>query len=87
MCTNIATKTSITGSAKSASGWINVNEVTMSFDHATHIWTEHALRIGFVNADDLSADRIAVELDLQSGRALLNRLEEIIDAAEKAGVA
>ena len=87
MCTNIATKTKITGSAKSASGWIRVNEATMSFDHATHAWLDHALRIDFLDANDENADRVAVELDLDSGRALLKRLEEVIEAAEKSGVA
>ena len=87
MCTNIATKTRVTGSAKTARGWTSVNEATMSFDHASHTWTDHALRIDFVDADDEKADRVAVELDLDSGRALLRRLEEVIDAAEKSGVA
>ena len=84
MCTNIATKTAVTGSAKTARGWISVSEATMSFDHATHLWTEHALRIDFVGTSD--ADRVAVELDLESAKALLERLEEVIGAAERSGV-
>ena len=84
MCTNIATKTTVTGSAKTALGWISVSEATMSFDHATHVWTEHALRMDFVGTSD--ADRMAVELDLKSARALLERLEEVVDAAERSGV-
>jgi len=87
MCTNIATKAPVTGSAKTASGWIGVNEATLSFDHATHAWLDHALRIDFHDASDESADRVAVELDLDSGKALLSRLAEVIDAAEKSGVA
>ena len=85
MCTNIATKTPVTGSAKTARGWSRVNEATMSFDHATHLWTEHALRMDFVGTID--ADRVAVELDLESAKALLGQLGEIIDAAERSGVA
>ena len=85
MCTNIATKTPITGSAKTGRGWVRVNEATMSYDHASHAWLDHALRIDFIDARDETADRVAVELDLHSGRALLKRLEEIIDAAEKDG--
>jgi hypothetical protein len=87
MCTNIATRTPVMGSAKTAAGWVKVTEATMSFDHASHTWLDHALRIDFVDADDEKADRVAVELDLASGRALLRRLEEVIDAAEKSGVA
>jgi len=77
MCTNIATTTRITGSAKTATGWTAVSEATLGFDHATHLWTEHALRIDFVGADD----RAAVELDLASARALRDRLDEVIAAA------
>ena len=85
MCTNISAKTPVTGSAKTARGWMSVSEASMSFDHATHLWTEHALRMDFVGTSD--ADRVAVELDLASARALLGRLEEVIDAAERSGVA
>ena len=86
MCTNIATKTPVTGSAKTASGWIRVNEATLSFDHASHTWVDHALRIDFLDASGESADRVAVELDLASGRALLTRLQEVIAAAVASGV-
>lgn len=85
MCTNIATKTPVTGSAKTVRGWSRVNEATLSFDHATHLWTEHALRMDFVGSGD--SDRVAVELDLGSAKALLGRLAEIVDAAERSGVA
>jgi ribosomal protein S3AE len=83
MCTNIATKTSITGSAKIAGRWVNVNQATMSFDHANHTWVDHALRIDFVSGSDAGAERVAVELDLESGKSLLRSLEELIGAAEK----
>jgi hypothetical protein len=84
MCTNIAAKTAVTGSAKTARGWSSVSEATMSFDHATHLWTEHALRIDFVGKSD--ADRVAIELDLDSAKALLGRLGEVVAAAERSGV-
>lgn len=86
MCTNIATKTHIAGSAKTASGWISVDEASIGFDHATHAWLDHALRLDFTSAAP-GSDRVAVELDLESGRALLRRLEEVIAAAEASGVA
>src|SRR5205814_6727616 len=78
MCTNIATKTRVSGSAKTAAGWIPVSEALVGFDHATHAWLDHALRIDFVG----SGDRAAVELDLDSARALRERLTEVIAAAE-----
>ncbi len=79
MCTNIATKTRIAGSAKTAAGWVAVDEALVGFDHATHAWVEHAVRIDFTNANGESA---AVELDLPSGKALLASLREVIAAAD-----
>ena len=81
MCTNIATKTRVTGAAKTPSGWISVTEATVGFDHATHAWMEHALRIDFVGSDSA-----AVELDLASARSLRDRLDQVITEAEAAGV-
>ena len=83
MCTNIATKTPIAGSAKTPSGWMKVDEATVGFDHASHLWSEHAVRLDFTSASGESA---AVELDLASGKALVARLTEVIDAAERSGV-
>ncbi len=84
MCTNIATKTRVAGSAKTGSGWLRVDEASVGFDHATHAWVEHAVRIDFTSVS--CADRAAVELDLASGKALLAVLQEVIAAAERSGV-
>ena len=82
MCTNIATTARIAGSAKTAAGWIKVDEASIGFDHATHAWLDHALRIDFIG----DSDRAAVELDLASARALRERLDDVITAAEASGV-
>jgi hypothetical protein len=85
MCTNIATKTRIAGSAKTASGWTAIDEAYVGFDHATHAWVDHAVRIDFTSTS--SGDGVAVEMDLASGKALLAQLGEVIAAAEQSGVA
>jgi len=84
MCTNIATKTQLTASATLGDGWAKIDEATIGFDHATHLWAEHALRIDF--ASSAGSGRIAVEMDLASGKALLRELEDVIRAAEASGV-
>ena len=83
MCTNIATKTQIAGSAKTAGGWIAVDEAIVGFDHAAHAWVEHAVRLDFTSA---SSETVAVEMDLASGKALLSRLQDVIAAAEQSGI-
>ncbi|HKW78350.1 MAG TPA: DUF6295 family protein [Candidatus Limnocylindria bacterium] len=82
MCTNIATATRIAGSAKTAAGWRTIDEAIVGYDHATHLWTEHAVRLDLVGR----AEGVAVELDLASAKALLARLEEVVSAAERSGV-
>ena len=84
MCTNIATRTRVVGSAKTGSGWTAVDEATVGFDHATHAWLDHALRIDFTGP---AGDHAAVELDLASGRALLAALRDVIADAERSGIA
>ena len=93
MCTDIATKTAIAGSAKTAQGWVALNQATITCDHATHLWTEHALRLDFTCAATPGASHatqdaghIAVELDLASGRVLLEQLREVIAAADARGL-
>ena len=80
----IATKVKVTGAAKGPAGWTGVDEADIGYDHATRVWTEHALRIDLRSTTESGADHVAVELDLASGKALLATLAEVIEAAERA---
>lgn len=86
MCTHITTTASISGSGKGVSGWFPVNQVSVGYDHATQGNDEHALLLDFVNYDIGLGARVALELDLDSGRALLKTLQAVIAEAEAAGV-
>ena len=87
MCTMISMKTPITGSGKGAAGWFPVSQANVGFDHATHAQVEHALLLDFVNPALGASARVAVELDLASGKALVAQLQAAIAAAELSGVA
>ena len=87
MCTMISMKTPITGSGKGAAGWFPVSQANVGFDHATHAQVEHALLLDFVNPALGASARVAVELDLASGKALVAQLQAAIVAAELSGVA
>jgi len=84
MCTMIGTRLRISGAARSSSGWVPVESATVTLDHATRVWSEHALRV------DLSGPAgtvpAAFELDLASAKALLAGIEEALAAAGRAGV-
>jgi hypothetical protein len=87
MCTNISLTTHVRGSGKGAAGWFPLSQANVGYDHATHAPLEHALLLDFVNPDLGLGARVAVELSLDSGRALLEQLRAAIDAAERSGVA
>jgi uncharacterized protein DUF6295 len=87
MCTMISMKTAVTGSGKGAAGWFPVRQANVGYDHATHAQLDHALLLDFVNPDLGAGARIAVELDLASGKALVAQLQAAIAAAEASGVA
>ena len=87
MCTYICNTTSVTGAGKGAEGWFRVSEASVGFDHPTYTSVDHALLIDFTGPGDGLGSRVAVELDIDSGRALLEALADTIRAAELSGVA
>lgn len=87
MCTAISETTVIRGSGRGLRGWFPITQATVAFDHATHTGAEHALLLDFANYDLGTDARVALEMDLASGRALLERLRTAVEAAEASGLA
>lgn len=85
MCTAISDTTSIKGAGKGARGWFPITQATVAYDHATHTGPEHALLLDFANYDLGTDARVALEIDLASGKALLEQLRGAIEAAEAGG--
>ena len=81
MCTMIAEKTAVTGCGKGTPGWIQVNQVNVSYDHPSQMTLEHALNIDFTDESQGLGARIAVELTPQSAQ----RLVELINLALERG--
>jgi hypothetical protein len=87
VCTAISETTAIRGSGRGQRGWFPITQATVAFDHATHTGAEHALLLDFANYDLGIDARVALEMDLASGRALLERLRTALEAAEASGLA
>lgn len=68
MCTMIAVKVPIAGSAKAAEGWVRIREAFVGCDHATRAWTDHAVRLDFRSAGSREAC-VAVEMDVRVGKS------------------
>jgi hypothetical protein len=86
VCTTISSTTAVRGAGKGAAGWFPVTEAVVAYDHPSHCGGDHALLIDFADYARGTGARVAVELDLESGRALLEQLRSAIAAAEASGV-
>jgi hypothetical protein len=86
MCTGISHTATIAGAGKGARGWFPVTQATVGFDHATQPGPEHALLLDFANYDLGTEARVALEMDIASGRVLLDQLRLAIEAAEATGL-
>jgi Family of unknown function (DUF6295) len=85
MCTAIAMSAEVTGCGKGAAGWFPISKANVGYDHATHSQLDHALLLDFVNPDMGVGARVAVEMDLASGKALIAQLQAAIAEAEELG--
>ena len=85
MCTMISMQTAVSGSGKGSTGWFPISHANVGFDHAAHTQAEHALLLDFVNPALGASARVAIEMDLASGRALVAQLQATIAEAEKSG--
>jgi len=85
MCTMISVQTSISGMGKGVGGWFPVTQANVGFDHAAHTQAEHAPLLDFVNPGLGASARVALEMDLASGRALVDKLLAAIALAEESG--
>jgi hypothetical protein len=86
MCTTISHSVAVRGAGRGSSGWFPLSQATVGFDHSTHTDGEHALLLDFTNYELGTAARVAIELDLPSGRALVEQLRGAIEAAEATGL-
>lgn len=85
MCTAIVEITRVDGSAKraaSAGGWFALSHAMVSYDHPTHAPLEDAILVDFVDRESAPSARVAVELTLESAKALREALDRAIAAAE-----
>jgi hypothetical protein len=85
MCTNIHESVPAAGAAKGGAGWFPVSVANVGFDHAVGSRFDHALLIDFADPAKGPSARVAVELDLETGRALMATLASVIEAAERSG--
>jgi hypothetical protein len=87
MCSYIIEKTTVSGSAKGASGWMHIDTANVYYDHPYHAPFDHALNIDFVCEADGSRERVAVELSADSAKALVEKILAALASGEVAHAA
>jgi hypothetical protein len=85
MCTMIVEKIKLDGSGKGTSGWFQLEQANVSYDHPFNAPFEHALNIDFINEAMGPSARVAVELSEQAARELVKTILAVLDEAETGG--
>ncbi len=85
MCTMIVEQVRLAGSGKGAHEWFPVRQANVSYDHPFDAPLEHALNLDFVDESQGPGARVAVELDVESARALAGTILAVLARAEAGG--
>lgn len=82
MCTSIVEIAHVDGVGKREADWFEVTHAVVSYDHARHALLDDCMVIDFMNTGRDAGDRVAVEITLESAKALHAALARAIAAAE-----
>ncbi len=82
MCTYVTEKAPVTGSGKGRTGWFRLSHACVYYDHPYHTPLDHTLNIDFIDQAAGPEARVAVELSVDSARALVERINAVLHAAE-----
>jgi hypothetical protein len=85
MCTMIAKQIQVNASGKAGGNWFAVRQANVSYDHPFDLPLEHALNLDFVNEAQGPGARVAVELTVESARALVDTIQAVLAQAEVGG--
>lgn len=83
MCTWIVQTAEVSGSGKSAEGWIPLTKANVCYDHPAHAFMEHSVNIDFVNEKGGMSERVAVEISAESARQLVHAIIAALEEGSK----
>jgi len=82
MCTSIIEIVAAEGMAKRGDDWFALTQAVVAYDHARHAPLGDVITLDFFNAGLEPGARAAVEITLDSARALRDALDRAIAAAD-----
>ena len=84
MCSWIVEKAEISGTGKGATGWFNLSQANVYYDHPYDAPLDHALIIDFVKDTNQPGNRVAVELSRESALRLVESINTALTTGEAA---
>jgi hypothetical protein len=82
MCTYVTEHVPLRDSSgKAPTGWMTITEATVYYDHPVHAPLGHAVNIDFRDPHGSPGARVAVELSVESARALIAALQDTVELA------
>ena len=81
MCTGLVQRARVTGAGKSASGWFELEEVSVMYDCTYHTSAPLGVNIDFFNEREGPGARVAVELTPSSAMELVHAIMESLYSA------
>ena len=82
MCTSIVEIAPAEGMAKADGEWFEVTHSVVAYDHARHALLGDVITLDFINTELPPGARAAVELSLETAKALHAALAKAIEEAE-----
>ena len=82
MCTSILEIVTIDGAARNGDSWFKPTHAVVTYDHPHVALLADGINIDFMRDDSDPSMRAAVELTLESAKALRGALNRVIEAAE-----
>tara|TARA_Y100000588_G_scaffold172164_1_gene186018 strand:- start:110 stop:382 length:273 start_codon:yes stop_codon:yes gene_type:complete len=83
MCTSIVEIVDAEGKGKDGNAWFKLSQAVVCYDHPHHALLDEAITIDFMNNSDGPGTRAAVELTLESAKALQGALARAIEQADE----
>jgi hypothetical protein len=81
MCTYATETLTAAGSAKGPSGWFQITDASVYFDHPYHAMATHTLNVDFLAPAHGPAARVAVELTAETAERLAHAILAALDNA------
>jgi hypothetical protein len=78
VCTYTTERVTVSGSGRGQLGWVELTEATVYFDHPQHTPAEHTLNLDFLSSSAGPGARVALELTVDSARALAQALDTVL---------